>query len=199
MYKLVWLYNTLEELVIIGGISFAIYLIIIEFCDENKRKILKIAYGALFVTILLLSMFGIDDKIRKPDMDESLYGYTESVISLVDTVAKDDMPLESFSDILGGYVDSFDFTKSTTKRTKLEQDIYLKIFFIHNNLTVEYEAEFNGKWKDKYGYRLTWYDLDANTQERIIELRNELAELIKLPPYYDEDNFRREDKLGYFD
>jgi hypothetical protein len=183
MYKIVWLYDAIDKLVIVGGVAFFIYLLVKKFCNDKIRKVLKIAYGTLFVLILLFSMFGIDDKIRKPDMDESLYSYTESVISLVDTAAEEDMPLESFTAILNGYIDSFNYTKSSSKRTKLEQDIYWNIFFIHDTLSVEYEAEFDRKWTNNYGYPLTWYDLDSDTKESIIELRNELADWLKLSPY----------------
>jgi hypothetical protein len=199
MYKFIWLYDKIETYVIVGGIAFCIYQAVSKLSKERTKKICKIAFGVLFAFFIVASIFDIDDKIRKPDMDESLYSYTESVISLVDTAAEEDMPLESFTAILNGYVDSFNYTKSSSKRTKLEQDIYWNIFFIHDTLSVEYEAEFDRKWTNNYGYPLTWYDLDSDTKESIIELRNELAELIKLPPHYNEDDFERYDKLSYFD
>ena len=199
MYKFIWLYDEIETYVIVGGIAFVIYQLVIEFCKDKTRKILKIAYAALFALILLFSSFGIDNKIKKPDMDESLYDYTKSVVLLVDTAEKNNMPLDSLKQILNGYVSSYRAEKPNAQRTKLEQEIYNKIFSAYTILEAECEEESNEVGPDEYEYPLTWYDISDFTKDDIIELRDELAELIKLPPHYDEDDFERYDKLSYFD
>lgn len=199
MYKYIWLYDKIETYVIVGGVAFFIYQIVIKLCEEKTRKILKICYSVLFCTILLFSAFGIDNKIRKPDMNESLYDYAKSVVLLVDAAANNDMPLDSLKEILNGYASSYAAEKPGAERTELEQEIYSKILFIHGIVETEYLEEFDGVESDEYGYPFTWYDISDYRKDDIIEVRDELAELIKLPPYYDEDNFEKEDKSGYFD
>ncbi|MBQ5825128.1 MAG: hypothetical protein IIW48_10040 [Clostridia bacterium] len=199
MYKFIWLYNEIETYVIVGGVAFFIYQLVIEFCKGKTKKILKIAYGLLFVLILLLSMLGIDDKIKKPDMNESLYDYAKSVVLLVDAAANNNMPLDSLKDIINGYASSYAAEKPSAERTELEQEIYSKILSIYGIVEFEYSEEFGGVESDEYGYPFTWHDISDYTKDDIIEVRDELAEMIKLPPHYNEDDFERYDKLSYFD
>lgn len=201
MYKFIWLYDKIETYVIVGGIAFVIYQLVIEFCKDKTKKILKISYGALFVLILLLSLFGIDDKIRKPDMDENLYDYAQSVISLVDTVTKNDMPLDSFKEILNGYIYSYKNSKDKNDElTELEKNVLKQMYYILDIIECEYSEEFDENGKNEYGYPLLWQDISDYRKNDIIELRDELAELIKLPPYYDENvNYREDDRPKFWE
>jgi hypothetical protein len=198
MYKIVWLYDKIETYVIVGGVAFFIYLLVKEFCNDKIRKVLKLAYGTLFVLILLFSMFGIDDKIKKPDMDDNLYNYAQSVVSLVDTVAKNDMPLDSFKEILNSYI--YTYKNSTEELTKLENNVFEKMYYILDEIECEYLEEFDENGKDEYGYPLLWQDISDYRKNDIIELRDELAELIKLSPYYDENvNYREDDRPKFWE
>lgn len=199
MYKYIWLYEKIETYVIVGGVTFVIYQAVIKLCKDRTRKILKICYSVLFCLILLFSAFGIDNKIRKPDMSESMYDYAKSVVLLVDTAEKNSMPLDSLKDIINGYASSYAAEKPGAERTELEKQIYNKILCIYDIVETEYEEELYELGQNEYNYVLTWYDIADYSKDDIIDLRDELAELIKLPPHYDEEDFEREDKLGYYD
>jgi hypothetical protein len=199
MYKYIWLYDKIETYVIVGGVAFFIYRAVIKVCEEKTRKILKICYSVLFCLILLFSAFGIDKKIRRPDMSESMYDYAKSVVLLVDAAEKNSMPLDSLKDIINGYVSSYAAEKPGAERTELEKQIYNKILSIYLIVETEYEEELYELGQNEYNYVLTWYDISDYTKDDIIDLRDETAELIKLPPHYNEDDFERYDKLSYFE